>query len=569
MTDSDAGHQEVRQHRSNHFISKGDFFMLVAFYVRVSTGRQAEEGVSLDGQVDQMQAWAASGGHQVVETYIDAGLTATDDRRPEFRRMIADATSAAHPFEAIVVFSQSRFYRDAIAFGMYERQLRRHNVKLISITQPTADDEAGQMVRQILSSFDEYTSRENGKNVRRSMVENARQGFFNGSKPPFGYMAVETDVKGRNGLKRKLEPHKEEAEVVRNIFKWSIAGDTGVPWGIKKIASHLNDTGVTHRGKSWRKNMIAQIVNSTTYCGDYVFNRRDSRTGEFREDDEWVITKVPAIVTKEDVEKAAALRADRAPNKGSTEFRKAASKTLLTGLAKCAHCGAGLVLVSGKGGAYDYYRCGTRVYKGSDLCDMPNVPREELDAVVLQVVADQVLQPERIEGMLEQLRTDIAAMQAPDREREKLLQRQLARATEQINTWYELVESGKLEMLDSLRDRLTSAQKQMAHMSAELAEIGKRRQVPLKKFGKSQIDGFAGTIRSEIMVPGSKYAKPYLSALVSEIRISPAGATAKGSHADMAVAVSGWRPGTPGLVVPRHGSNWRGWQDSNPRPLGS
>lgn len=512
-----------------------------------------------------MQAWAASGGHEIVETYIEAGLTATDDRRPEFRRMIADATSGSHPFEAIVVFTQSRFYRDHIGFGMHERQLRRHNVKLISITQPTADDEAGQMVRQILSSFDEYTSRENGKNVRRSMVENARQGFFNGSKPPYGYMAIATDVKGRNGLKRKLEPHKEEAEVVRNIFTWSIEGDTGVPWGVKKIASHLNAAGITHRGKAWRKNMVAQIVNSTTYHGEYIFNRRDSRTGEFREDDEWVITAVPPIISKEEFAKAAALRADRAPNKDSAEHRRAASKTLLTGLAKCAHCGAGFALVSGKGGTYDYYRCGTRLYKGSDLCDMPNVPREELDAAVLEVVANQVLQPERIEGMLEQLRAEIAALQAPDREREKLLQRQLAQATEQINTWYELVESGKLEMLDSLRDRLTSAQKRMAQMTAELAEIAKRRQVPLKKFGRPQIDGFASAIRTEIMVPKSKYAKSYLTALVSEIRISPAGATAKGSHADMASAVSGWRPGTPSMAVPRHGSNWRDRQESNLR----
>ena len=57
--------------------------------------------------------------------------------------------------------------------------------------------------------------------------------------------------------------------------------------------------------------------------------------------------------------------------------------------------------------------------------------------------------------------------------------------------------------------------------------------------------GFASAIGSEILVPDSKYAKPYLSALVSEIRISPAEAAAKGRHADMAATVSGWRPGHP------------------------
>ena len=143
--------------------------MKVALDVRVSTGRQVEEGVSLDGQVNQMTAWAEREGHEIVVTYHELGITATDDRRPEFRRMIADAVSPEHPFDAIVVFALSRFYRESFGLASYERQLRRAKVKLISITQMTSEDEAGQMVRQILSSFDEYQSKENGKNVRRSM----------------------------------------------------------------------------------------------------------------------------------------------------------------------------------------------------------------------------------------------------------------------------------------------------------------------------------------------------------------------------------------------------------------
>ena len=96
--------------------------------------------------------------------------------------------------------------------------------------------------------------------------------------------------------------------------------------------------------------MVWNIVSTTTtYHGEHIFNRRDSRSGEFRQDREWVVTKVPPIVSKEDWEKAAALRAERAPG-GNTEHRAAASPTLLTGLAKCAHCGAGFALVSGKGG---------------------------------------------------------------------------------------------------------------------------------------------------------------------------------------------------------------------------
>lgn len=178
--------------------------MKIALYARVSTGRQVDEGVSIDAQINQMTAWSATNGHEIVETYRDLGLTATDDRRPELRRMMADATSPDHPFDAVVVFTLSRFFRDTIAFGIHELQLKRARVKLISISQPTAEDEAGKMVRQILNSFDEYQSRENGKQVRKSMVENAQKGYFNGSKPPYGYTTVKLDIKGRSGFKRKL-----------------------------------------------------------------------------------------------------------------------------------------------------------------------------------------------------------------------------------------------------------------------------------------------------------------------------------------------------------------------------
>ena len=49
------------------------------------------------------------------------------------------------------------------------RKLRKHGVEVVSITQPTGDDPSQQMMRQIIGIFDEYTSRENGKNVMRAM----------------------------------------------------------------------------------------------------------------------------------------------------------------------------------------------------------------------------------------------------------------------------------------------------------------------------------------------------------------------------------------------------------------
>ena len=166
--------------------------MAVALYARVSTARQAEQDLSIPDQLQQMRAWCKAHEHLIAQEYVEPGASATDDRRPVFQQMMADAQLSPAPFEIILVHSLSRFFRDVISFGVYERQLTKRGVKVVSITQQTAEDASGQLARRVFSAFDEYQSQENSKHTSRAMRENARRGFFNGSRPPFGYRVVET-----------------------------------------------------------------------------------------------------------------------------------------------------------------------------------------------------------------------------------------------------------------------------------------------------------------------------------------------------------------------------------------
>ena len=68
------------------------------------------------------------------------GASATDDRRPQFQRMMDDAARPDRPFEAVLVHSFSRFFRDSFQFEMHRRSLEKHGVALISITQTVSDD---------------------------------------------------------------------------------------------------------------------------------------------------------------------------------------------------------------------------------------------------------------------------------------------------------------------------------------------------------------------------------------------------------------------------------------------
>jgi Resolvase, N terminal domain len=58
-----------------------------ALYLRVSTARQAEPDVSIPDLKRQGEAYCASRGYQLVETCVEAGASATNDRRPEFPRI--------------------------------------------------------------------------------------------------------------------------------------------------------------------------------------------------------------------------------------------------------------------------------------------------------------------------------------------------------------------------------------------------------------------------------------------------------------------------------------------------
>src|ERR1700726_4632610 len=165
-----------------------------ALYLRVSTSRQADNDLSIPDQRRQAKAYCDSHGWQIVADYVEPGASATDDRRPEFQRMM-DAAAARPPmFDVILVHSFSRFFRDQFQLEFYVRRLAKNGIRLI--TQDLGDDPMSVMMRQIMALFDEYQSKENAKHTLRAMRENARQGYWNGSRPPFGYRVVAAEERG-------------------------------------------------------------------------------------------------------------------------------------------------------------------------------------------------------------------------------------------------------------------------------------------------------------------------------------------------------------------------------------
>jgi site-specific DNA recombinase len=110
--------------------------------------------------------YCASRGYQLVETYVEPGASSTNDRRPEFQRMIEAGTSKPAPFDVVIVHSFSRFFRDHFELEFYVRKLAKNGVRLVPITQEMGDDPMHVMMRQIMALFDEYQSKENRLRAR-------------------------------------------------------------------------------------------------------------------------------------------------------------------------------------------------------------------------------------------------------------------------------------------------------------------------------------------------------------------------------------------------------------------
>jgi hypothetical protein len=174
---------------------------------------------------------------------------------------------------------------------MYIRKLRKVGISVISMTQEFGSDPTGNPIRQIVGSFDEYQSRENAKHTLRAMQENARQGFWNGAPPPFGYEAVVQERRGHK-LKKALAIQQDEAEVVRHIFGLAL-GRSGMSCGLMSIVDQLNESAVSYRGKPFHIGAVHRILTSTTYIGVHHFNRRDSRSGQAKAPDQWITVSVP------------------------------------------------------------------------------------------------------------------------------------------------------------------------------------------------------------------------------------------------------------------------------------
>ncbi|GMV19755.1 MAG: recombinase [Polyangiaceae bacterium] len=540
----------------------------VVAYARVSTAEQAD-GMSLDAQLRSIRAYAEQRSLAIIAEFIERGASATDDTRPEFQRMIEALLSPANEAGAVVVIHTSRFMRDVELARRYKRELRKHGVRVLAVQQELADDANGELMEGVYELFDQHESRIIGARTRAAMKENIRQGYFNGTKPPFGF-TVERVTSPSGKPKRRLVPDAAEVPVVRQVFELYVAGR-----GAKAVARALNERDVAYRDLKWNRDRVLGVIEDTVAVGRYVWGRVDGRTRAKRASAEHVATSVPALIEPELFEAAQQVRRQRDPVK--SERRWSPSTQLLGGLLRCGKCGESYQLeTSGKrdkagAATHRYYNCRTACRAGREACRGFRVRQEQLDRAVLRHLGDEVFTEERCRAILR----DVISSESDLRQRlagcRRDLESRRADLDGRIARWCDAFEQGG-DLAALGVDRLRTLREERADVERQLSTTAVEAPAPLPPylFKPEVVERFRKRLKATLRDPETGVAREYLRRLVDRIVITDGDVVVEGRGSAAAALMAESRGGravsTTATKVRTHVVGWRPRYDSNVRP---
>lgn len=421
--------------------------MKAAFYARVSSASQ-DVDLSISAQLKALRDYASKHSYQIVREYVDEAESGRTSDRPAFREMIALAKAKHPPFEAILVWKLNRFARNRGDSIIYKKLLRDRGIKLISINEPLEDSPSGHLLEGVIETIDEFYSENLGEDIKRGMRENAERGFFNGSRPPYGFHKV--DVIDGDKTRHRLEPDPEGStsrQVVQLIFNLALKG-----MGCKEIAKFLNKEGYpTSRGQKWGRTTVHKILTNEAYRGTLVWGGRPghpaihSGTLPVRVENAW-----PAVIARETFDNIRQKMSNNAPQ--TVHPRTVPSFYLLSGLLYCS-CGQAMIGRSAKSHQYHYYVCNRGYKQGKESCNARDVPKDKIEKIVIEQIKQKVLTQECLEELVKLVNEELDSAHGLLKDKLDVIDAELSDVKARLSKLFDALETGKLS-LDDLSPRI-------------------------------------------------------------------------------------------------------------------
>lgn len=329
---------------------------------RYRLSRVTDASTSLERQKEGCEAYAKIHGHEIVAEASDPDVSGglSPFEAPQF----GEALRHPEGYDGIIAWKLDRLGRTLFGLNDLFKWVRENDKILISVEDNLdLSTWVGRLVASVIAGVAEGELEAIKLRTRDSQKHLRAVGRWHGGHPPYGYRSAKKEV----GY--VLEPHPDQAPVVRDIFDRAVAGES-----LRYIADAL--TAEPPQGEAWARSTVAKILRSRAPLG------QSTHYGRLVLDDEGLPLQRAEAIVPPDVWMAAQYQLAKTSR---VKTRKHETGLLLD-IAFCVECGSKLYHLAqpGRGGkkVYHYWKC-ARSYRAGG-CPVPVIPADQIEPLVIE-----------------------------------------------------------------------------------------------------------------------------------------------------------------------------------------
>jgi site-specific DNA recombinase len=332
-------------------------------YIRVSSEEQVKN-YSLQNQQQAIESFCFERNIELLEIYREEGESAKTANRTQLNRLLSDCNSNSGNVELVIVHNFDRFARNAYDHVRIKMELKKVNIRLLSIQQPLEDDPSGRMLEHIYAAVAQHDNEMRALRVTDGMRKGLSEGRWMWAAP-FGY---------KRGLAKSspsLYQVEDEAQWVKLAFEQVALGKSKA-----EVLRELTKCGCLNRkGKQFTKQSLSGILNNPLYSGRIVKMGIDA-LGDF-----------DPIVSEELFNKVNMLQSKQRGIRHS----RLHSDFPLRRFIHCSGCGGSLTgsWSTGRSGKkYAHYRC------ENAKCRSVKLKKDKLDSLFIEHLSQLSIKPQ-------------------------------------------------------------------------------------------------------------------------------------------------------------------------------
>lgn len=415
----------------------------VAIYVRVSTKEQAEEGYSIDEQLERLRKYCEARDWKIANEYVDAGFSGASLERPAMQRLIKDCN--ANKVDMVLVYKLDRLSRkQRDTLYLIEDIFNAQKIGFTSM-QENIDTSTpyGLVIVGVLSAFSQLERSVITERMSMGREARAKEGLWHGGgHNPIGYDYIDG----------QLIINEYEAMQIRKIYDMFESGAS-----ISEIRNFMHARFTNNHGNWHSHSSVYSVLETPVVAGKIKFK------------DAYIDGQHKAIVPMERFERVQELMKER--RKGLTASQKNPFKrtSLLGGMIFCGNCGARYFTTVAKSGrtketkkTIRYYTCYSRRKSNKAMimdanCKNLSIREDAMNEIIINEIMQLHLVPENVDRIVENKDTK------KDRE---LIDSKIEELNNQTKKLVELYSLGSIPF-DMISDKMNAINNEISALEEE------------------------------------------------------------------------------------------------------